>query len=100
MFNKVKTIKFEDFMSGEFKKVEIKRKPFKAYSFIYVNPWAMIDPTVCTVAGIILAVVLIEKFLEHKEYFQAMQIIQSILDVVLPISGLAALTFFAWEVLG
>lgn len=96
---KVHTIKFSEFMNGDYTKEQIKRKPFKAYSYIYVNPWALVDPTICTIGGAILAIVLIEKFLEHKEYFRAMQIIQSILDVVLPISGLAALTFFIWEVL-
>jgi hypothetical protein len=97
---KKEIISFKDFMNESYKKDRKPRKPLKAYSFIYVNPWAMIDPTVCTVAGVILAFVLVEKFLERKEYFHAMQIIQSILDVVLPVSGLAALTFFAWEVIG
>jgi len=97
---KTEIISFRDFMNESYKKDRKPSKPLKLYSFIYVNPWAMIDPTVCTVAGVILAIVLVEKFLQHKEYYHAMQIIQSILDVVLPIGGLAALTFFAWEVIG
>lgn len=96
---KTEIISFKDFMNKDYKKDRKPSKPLKLYSFIYVNPWALVDPTVCTIAGAILAIVLVEKFLERKEYFHAMQIIQSILDVVLPISGLAALTYFAWEVL-
>lgn len=84
------------FMSGEYKKP--KKRATKINSFIFVNPAAFIDPTVCTIAGIVLAIALLEKFLEHKQYFQGMQVLQGIMDAVLPIGGIAALAFFLWEV--
>lgn len=114
MRRKVNTIKFNDFMSGEFNNYEPKcswcgrhykeckcgklRSRNKAYSFIFINPWSFVDPTVCTLAGIVLLIALLEKFMERKEYFAGMQIIQSIMDVALPISGIAALIFFLMEV--
>jgi hypothetical protein len=90
------TMSIKEFMSGEKKKP--KKRDTKLYSFIFVNPWSFVDPTVCTIAGIVLLIAILEKFMERKEYFEGMRFIQSIMDVVLPLSGIAALIFFLLEV--
>lgn len=86
----------KEFMSGDFKKP--KKRGRKTYSFIFVNPMSFVDPTVCTIAGIVLLIALLEKFMERKEYFEGMKFIQSIMDVALPVGGIAALVFFLLEV--
>jgi hypothetical protein len=86
----------KQFMSGEYKKP--KKRDRKVYSFIFVNPMSFVDPTVCTIAGIVLLIALLEKFMERKEYFEGMKFIQSIMDVALPVGGIAALVFFLLEV--
>jgi hypothetical protein len=92
-----KTMSVREFMNGEFKKP--KKRPTKINSFVYVNPAAFIDPTVCTVAGIILLIAITEKVLARNEHFEAMRIIQIIMDVALPAGGISALLFFLLEVL-
>jgi hypothetical protein len=90
------TMSIKSFMSGEYKKP--KKRDRKTYSFIFVNPMSFVDPTVCTIAGIVLLIALLEKFMERKEYFEGMKFIQSIMDVALPVGGIAALVFFLLEV--
>lgn len=86
----------KEFTTGEYKKP--KKRARKVYSFIFVNPAAFIDPTVCTIAGVVLLIALLEKFMERKEYFEGMKVIQGIMDVALPVSGIVALIFFLMEV--
>jgi hypothetical protein len=90
------TMSIKSFMSGEYKKP--KKKGTKMYSFIFINPMSFVDPTVCTIAGIVLLIALLEKFMERKEYFEGMKFIHSIMDVALPVGGIAALVFFLLEV--
>lgn len=90
------TMTIKQFMNGEHKKP--KKRDTKAYSFIFINPMSFVDPTVCTIAGIVLLIALLEKFMERKEYFEGMKFIQSIMDVALPVGGIAALVFFLLEV--
>ena len=87
----------KQFMTGEREKP--KKRAVKVNSFIFVNPMAFVDPTVCTIAGIVLLIALLEKFMERKEYFNGMKFIQSIMDVALPVGGIAALVFFLLEVI-
>jgi hypothetical protein len=93
---KRETMSIKTFMNEEYKKP--KKRNVRAHSFIFVNPAAFIDPTVCTIAGVVLLIALLEKFMERKEYYEGMKIISSIMDVALPVSGIVALIFFLMEV--
>jgi hypothetical protein len=93
---KRETMSIKQFMAGEREKP--KKRAVKVNSFIFINPISFVDPTVCTIAGIVLLIALLEKFMERKEYFNGMKFIQSIMDVALPVGGIAALIFFLLEV--
>ncbi len=93
---KRETMTIKQFTTGEYKKP--KRRERKVNSFIFVNPMAFVDPTVCTITGIILLIALLEKFLANKEYYEGMKFINGLMDVVLPVGGIAALVFFLMEV--
>jgi mannose/fructose/N-acetylgalactosamine-specific phosphotransferase system component IIC len=88
---KTQTIKFSEFMSGEYKKP--KQKQVKAYSVIYINPWAFIDPTICTIGGVVLGIALFEKFLERKEYFSLLEKMQSVTGLLFPAIGFGSLVY-------
>ena len=89
---KTQTIQFNQFMSGEYKKP--KKKPLKAYSVIYINPWAFIDPTVCAIGGVVLGIALLEKYLERKEHFPLLEKIQSVTGLLFPALGFGGLVYF------
>jgi prolipoprotein diacylglyceryltransferase len=89
---KTEVINFKEFMNGSWK--EPKPKPIKAYSIIYINPMAFIDPTVCIVGGVILSIAVLEKYLQRKEHYAALEKIQSIMYFVLPTAGIGGVIYF------
>jgi hypothetical protein len=89
---RVETINFREFMSGEWE--QPKKKPLKAYSVIYINPWAFIDPTICAIGGVVLGIALFEKYLEKKEHFPLLDKMQSVTGLLFPAVGFGSLVYF------
>lgn len=67
MRNKVQTIKFNEFLSGDYKVKDVPRKTMKAYSFVGVpiNITAFFDPTIITIGSVVMLLVVAEKLLAH-----------------------------------
>ncbi|SDE83918.1 hypothetical protein SAMN04487777_13214 [Priestia aryabhattai B8W22] len=91
---KTELISFQDFMNGSYKKVKRRSRPYRAYSFVPFSPLAMLDPTILTIGGIVLGVVLIERFLEYLGVLDIVDKISSVMRFLFPLSFFGALIYF------
>jgi hypothetical protein len=63
--SKVHNIKFNDFMDGSFRSKKVCTQNNPLYSFS-LTPMMLLDPTVCIVGGVIVAIAIVQKVLEHQ----------------------------------
>ncbi|PEA36933.1 hypothetical protein CON45_22285 [Priestia megaterium] len=72
----------------------IKPRPFKAYSFVPFSPFAMLDPTILTIGGIILGIAIIERILERWGVIDLVDQFGKIMRLILPVTFYSALIYF------
>jgi len=72
----------------------IKPRPFKAYSFVPFSPFAMLDPTILTIGGIVLGIALIERILERWGVIDLVDQFSKIMRFILPVTFYGALFYF------
>ena len=91
---KTESISLESFMNGSYKKVKRRSRPYRAYSFVPFSPLAMLDPTILTIGGIVLGVVLIERFLERLGVLDIADKISSVMRFLFPLTFFGAIIYF------
>ncbi|MBU8589676.1 hypothetical protein KM925_27700 [Priestia megaterium] len=72
----------------------IKPRPFKAYSFVPFSPFAMLDPTILTLGGIVLGVAIIERILERWGVIDLVDQFAKVMRFILPVTFYGALLYF------
>ena len=81
----VQRIPLTDFLDGSYKTKPVqKRKGKMVYSFIYINPSAFFDPTVCVIGGIVLGLAIVEKFLAANGHYNVVAKMELIRSIVFP----------------
>lgn len=88
---KTEVISFNEFMNP---KPKVKKSEVKTYSFVPFSVTAMLDPTILTVAGIVLAVVFIEKVLQRIGAEDIADTISGIFRFILPTVFFISLAYF------
>jgi len=72
----------------------IKPHPFKAYSFVPFSPFAMLDPTILTIGGIVLGIAIIERILERWGVIDLVDQFAKVMRFILPVTFYSALIYF------
>jgi hypothetical protein len=72
----------------------IKPCPFKAYSFVPFSPFAMLDPTILTLGGIVLGIAIIERVLERWGVIDLVDQFSKVMRFILPVTFYSALIYF------
>ncbi|MEH7133475.1 hypothetical protein [Priestia megaterium] len=71
-----------------------KPRPFTAYSFVPFSPFAMLDPTILTLGGIVLGIAIIERILERWGVIDLVDQFSKIMRFILPVTFYGALFYF------
>ena len=72
----------------------IKPRPFNAYSFVPFSPFAMLDPTILTIGGIVLGIAFIEQILERLGVIDLADQFAKVMRFILPVTFYGALLYF------
>ncbi|PFP46254.1 hypothetical protein COK01_21730 [Priestia megaterium] len=72
----------------------IKPRPFKAHSFVPFSPFAMLDPTILTIGGIVLGIAIIERILERWGVIDLVDQFSKVMRFILPVTFYSALIYF------
>ncbi|MCR8927416.1 hypothetical protein NLI92_002800 [Priestia megaterium] len=72
----------------------IKPCPFKSYSFVPFSPFAMLDPTILTLGGIVLGIAIIERVLERWGVIDLVDQFSKVMRFILPVTFYSALIYF------
>ncbi|MDI3090170.1 hypothetical protein QJ133_03150 [Priestia megaterium] len=72
----------------------IKPRPFNAYSFVPFSPFAMLDPTILTIGGIVLGIAFIERMLERLGVIDLADQFEKVMRFILPVTFYGALFYF------
>ncbi|GAB1786192.1 hypothetical protein [Priestia megaterium] len=67
---------------------------FKAYSFVPFSPFAMLDPTILTLGGIVLGIAIIERVLERWGVIDLVDQFAKVMRFILPVTFYSALIYF------
>lgn len=90
---RIETIDFHTFMEGKTRTDKNSKPSLLAYSFIPLNPAAMIDPVFISIAAGVLLVALIEKGLADSGNVSIAAFLSAFLKISFPIAGLTAIWF-------
>ncbi|MED4793378.1 hypothetical protein P9683_00085 [Priestia megaterium] len=85
---------FRNFFHKLFFNPSTKPRPFKAYSFVPFSPLAMLDPTILTIGGIVLGIVIIERILERLGVIDLADQFEKVMRFILPVTFYGALFYF------
>ncbi|WP_322552665.1 hypothetical protein AAB109_28020 (plasmid) [Priestia megaterium] len=69
-------------------------RPFMAYSFVPFSPFAMLDPTILTIGGIVLGIAIIERILERWGVIDLVDQFTKVMRFILPVTFYSALIYF------
>ncbi|MEJ9227868.1 hypothetical protein [Priestia aryabhattai] len=69
-------------------------RPFRAYSFVPFSPFAMLDPTILILGGIVLGVAIIERILERWGVIDLVDQFAKVMRLILPVAFYSALIYF------
>src|SRR6478752_2782020 len=69
-------------------------RPFKAYSFVPFSPFAILDPTILTIGGIVLGIAFIERMLERLGVIDLADQFEKVMRFILPVTFYGALFYF------
>ena len=85
---------FRNFLHKPSLSSSIKPRPFKAYSFVPFSPFAMLDPTILTLGGIVLGIAIIERILERWGVIDLVDQFAKVMRFILPVTFYGALFYF------
>jgi len=91
---KTQFITFQNFFDKPSFKPSTKPRPFKAYSFVPFSPFAMLDPTILTLGGIVLGIAIIERILERWGVIDLVDQFSKVMRFILPVTFYGALFYF------
>ncbi|AQU77108.1 hypothetical protein [Priestia megaterium] len=91
---KAKWFDFQNFFHKSPFKPSTKPRPFKAYSFVPFSPFAMLDPTILTIGGIVLGIAIIERILERWGVIDLSDQFAKVMGFILPVTFYGALFYF------
>ena len=72
----------------------LKPRPVNVYSFVPFSPYAMLDPTILAIGGIVLAVAFIEWLLDRWGIIDVANHFEKVMRFILPITFYGALFYF------
>jgi len=87
-------ITFRNFFHKHSLTSSIKPRPFNAYSFVPFSPFAMLDPTILTIGGIVLGIALIEQVLNRWGVIDLADQFSKVMRFILPVTFYGALFYF------
>lgn len=88
---KIKTINFKEFTKGQY---STKHPIDIRLNSLMISPLAMFDPLVLSVAGVILTIVFLEKFLLSGNLFHLGEFIGKFISAVCPVLLFGAIIYF------
>jgi hypothetical protein len=91
---KTQWFNFRNFLHKPSLTSSIKPRPFKAYSFVPFSPFAMLDPTILTLGGIVLGIAIIERILERWGVIDLVDQFSKVMRFILPVTFYSALIYF------
>ncbi|MEH7148385.1 hypothetical protein [Priestia megaterium] len=91
---KTQFITFRNFFHKPSLTSSIKPRPFKAYSFVPFSPFAMLDPTILTLGGIVLGIAIIERILNRWGVIDLADQFEKVMRLILPVTFYGALFYF------
>ncbi|PED63411.1 hypothetical protein CON20_27010 [Priestia megaterium] len=87
-------ITFQNFFHKSASVSSTKPRPLTAYSFVPFSPFAMLDPTILTLGGIVLGIAIIEQILERWGVIDLVGQFAKVMRFILPIIFYSALIYF------
>ncbi|MCT9853407.1 hypothetical protein [Priestia megaterium] len=91
---KTKGFTFPKIFSPPHKPPLTRARPFRAYSSVPFSPFAMLDPTILTIGGIVLGIALIERILERWGVIDLLDQFAKVMRFILPVTFYSALIYF------
>ncbi|USL39549.1 hypothetical protein [Priestia megaterium] len=91
---KTKRFTFQNVFPPSLKPLLTRPRPFRAYSFVPFSPFAMLDPTILTLGGIILGIALIERILERWGVIDLVDQFAKVMRFILPVTFYSTLIYF------
>jgi hypothetical protein len=91
---KTKGFTFRNVFPPSLKSSLTRPRPFKTYSFVPFSPFAMLDPTILTLGGIVLGSAIIERILERWGLIDLVDQFSKIIRFILPVTFYGALFYF------
>jgi len=91
---KTKWFDFRSFFYNPSSTSSMKPRPFKAYSFVPFSPFAMLDPTILALGGIVLGIAIIERILERWGVIDLVNQFAKVMRFILPVTFYGALFYF------
>ncbi|MCY9019390.1 hypothetical protein MOF27_18410 [Priestia megaterium] len=91
---KTKWFDFRSFFRKPSLTSSIKPRPFNAYSFVPFSPFAMLDPTILTIGGIVLGIAFIELILNQWGVIDLADQFEKVMRFILPVTFYGALFYF------
>ncbi|UKJ83483.1 hypothetical protein H1W83_28175 (plasmid) [Priestia megaterium] len=85
---------FRNFFHKPSFKSSTKPRTFTAYSFVPFSPFAMLDPTILTLGGIVLGIAIIERILERWGVIDLVDQFAKVMRFILPVTFYSALIYF------
>ncbi|MEH7328736.1 hypothetical protein V7085_15025 [Priestia megaterium] len=85
---------FRNFLHKPSLSSSIKPRTFTAYSFVPFSPFAMLDPTILTLGGIVLGIAIIERILERWGAIDLAGQFEKVMRFILPVTFYGALLYF------
>ena len=87
-------IAFRNFFHKSSSTPSTKPRTFTAYSFVPFSPFAMLDPTILALGGIVLGIAIIERILERWGVIDLVDQFSKIMRFILPVTFYGALFYF------
>ncbi|QDZ88212.1 hypothetical protein [Priestia megaterium] len=91
---KTKWFDFRSFFYNPSSTSSMKPRPIAAYSFVPFSPFAMLDPTILTIGGIVLGIAFIEQVLNRWGVIDLADQFEKVMRFILPVTFYGALFYF------
>ncbi|RDZ05051.1 hypothetical protein C3744_27295 [Priestia megaterium] len=91
---KTQRFNFRDFFYKSSLTSSMKPRPVTAYLFVPFSPFAMLDPTILTIGGIVLGIAIIERILERWGVIDLVDQFAKVMRFILPVTFYSALIYF------
>ncbi|MCM3773731.1 hypothetical protein M3225_25115 [Priestia aryabhattai] len=91
---KTKGFTFRNVFPPSLKPSLTRPRPFNAYSFVPFSPFAMLDPTILILGGIVLGIAIIERILERWGVIDLVDQFEKVMRFILPVTFYGTLFYF------